>query len=370
MLFHSSLRKEMARSFGATLVVLATVIMTMTLIRLLGQASVGRFNPSDVSLIMGYTVLAYMPTILTMSLFIACVSALTRMYRDSEMVIWFSSGLGLGSFLLPALRFAWPVFLVIVSLSCVVLPWSNQQIEDMKSTYERRGDLDRIEPGRFQESASGNRVFFIDKETADAKTGSNVFIASTDAGKETVTSARKGRIEWIDQDQFLMLESGQRLERDTANATLKISEFSSYGTLVKSAPLSADDMQLVNTIPTLRLMKSDNLRHQGELSWRFGMVLAAINFVILAIAISQSAPRAGRGASLGFSMATFVVYFNLLGLGQNWIASGKVQWEIWMVGLHGGAFALALAWLAWRHHQWRLFDFLRSARQTGKAVKS
>ena len=33
MLFDSSIRKELARSFGATLVVLVTVVMTMMLIR-------------------------------------------------------------------------------------------------------------------------------------------------------------------------------------------------------------------------------------------------------------------------------------------------------------------------------------------------
>lgn len=36
MLFDSSIRKELARSFGATLVVLITVVMTMMLIRVLG----------------------------------------------------------------------------------------------------------------------------------------------------------------------------------------------------------------------------------------------------------------------------------------------------------------------------------------------
>ena len=46
MLFHSSIRKELARSFGATLVVLVTVVMTMTLIRTLGEASRGTFNLS------------------------------------------------------------------------------------------------------------------------------------------------------------------------------------------------------------------------------------------------------------------------------------------------------------------------------------
>ena len=52
MLFHSSIRKELARSFGATLVVLVTVVMTMTLIRTLGEASRGTFNPADVMIIM------------------------------------------------------------------------------------------------------------------------------------------------------------------------------------------------------------------------------------------------------------------------------------------------------------------------------
>ena len=95
MLFHSSIRKELARTFGATFVVLVTVVMTMTLIRTLGEAGRGVFDPSDVMIIMGYTVLSDMPTILSLSLFIAVLSVLTRMYRDSEMVIWFGSGRGL-----------------------------------------------------------------------------------------------------------------------------------------------------------------------------------------------------------------------------------------------------------------------------------
>lgn len=57
MLFDSSIRRELARSFGATLVVLVTVVMTMMLIRTLGQASRGSVNPSDVMLVMGFTVL-------------------------------------------------------------------------------------------------------------------------------------------------------------------------------------------------------------------------------------------------------------------------------------------------------------------------
>jgi len=185
MLFHSSIRKELARSFGATLVVLVTVVMTMTLIRTLGEASRGTFNPADVMIIMGYTVLSDMPTILSMSLFIAVLSVLTRMYQDSEMVIWFGSGRGLASLLKPLFRFAWPILVVILALAFLILPWAFGRIEDLRYKYDKRGDIARIEPGQFQESANGDRVFFIEKDARGQQTGNNVFIATQEQGKET-----------------------------------------------------------------------------------------------------------------------------------------------------------------------------------------
>src|SRR4029079_19456205 len=140
MLFHSSLRKELARSFGASLVVLVTIVMTMSLIRTLSQASRGSVNPQEVLMVMGYVVLGYLPPIMTLSLFIAIVGTLSRMYRDSEMVIWFSAGRGLSAFLKPLFRFAWPVLLVIAALALVVWPWANHQTQDMKERYGKRGD--------------------------------------------------------------------------------------------------------------------------------------------------------------------------------------------------------------------------------------
>ena len=130
MLFHSSIRKDLSRSFGATVVVLVTIVMTIMLIRTLGQASRGSVNPSEVLLVMGLTVIGHLTTILTLSLFVAVVASMSRMYSDSEVIIWFASGRGLGSFVRPVLRFAWPVLLSIVVLALIVWPWSNRQIQE------------------------------------------------------------------------------------------------------------------------------------------------------------------------------------------------------------------------------------------------
>lgn len=353
MLFHSSLRKELARSFGATLIVLVTVVMTMTLIRTLGQASRGSFNPSDVILVMGYNVLAFLPNIMTMSLFIATVSTLSRLYRDSEMVIWFSSGVGLFSLLRPLFRFAWPILVAVAALAMFVLPWSNQQIEDMKVTYEKRGDLERVEPGQFQESAGGKRVFFVEKNLSAQQSASNVFIATVENGKETVTSARSGRIERIEDDKFLILENGQRLENSIGKKDLKISEFSVYGLVVEPG-LANDQSDIpLNTRSMLYLVGNPNASNLGEISWRLGFLLAATNLLIIAVASSRVNPRVGRAGNLIFSLLLFQVYLNLLNLGQNWIATSQISFSAFMLLLHGGGLLASLLWLSKRHHNWQ-----------------
>ena len=104
MLFDTTVRRELARTFGATLVVILTIVLTMFLIRTIGQAAAGAVAPQDVVLLLGYVALGHLPTMLTLSLFIAIVVTLGRMYRDSEMAIWFSSGVGLTRFVRPVLQ--------------------------------------------------------------------------------------------------------------------------------------------------------------------------------------------------------------------------------------------------------------------------
>ncbi len=62
MLFDSTLRRELARNFGGTLVVLMTIVLTILFIRTLGQAAVGRIDPQDVALLLAYVALGNLPT--------------------------------------------------------------------------------------------------------------------------------------------------------------------------------------------------------------------------------------------------------------------------------------------------------------------
>ena len=403
MLFHSSVRKELSRTFGASLVVLITVVMTMMLIRVLFLANKGRVNPTDVLLVMGYFVLGHLSTILTLCLFIAIVVALSRMYSDSEMVIWNASGRGLTGFISPLVSFAWPVCLGIAVLALFVWPWSNEQAQNMRTKFEQRSDLDRIAPGTFQESANGSRVFFIDKEdpalaaskTDASKTATNnanandkkanpkktetpdpltqqeekygygrnnIFISEVANGRESVTTARAGRIENRDGSKYLLLNAGQRSELDRKTGQTKVSEFEEYGNLIRNAKLTPFEGGPFKAKSSWTLLQNRTNGHMGELAWRLGLAFAAVNFIILGAAVASGNPRAGRGGSFAFALLAFVFYYNLINMSQSWIASGQFLFTNVIFILHGSAFALGALWMAKRHNNWSFWAYLKTLR--------
>lgn len=235
----------------------------------------------------------------------------------------------------------------------------------MRDRYEKRGDIARIQPGQFQESANGERVFFIEKDSSGKLAGSNVFIATHKDNKETITSSRSGHVELVNGEKFLILENGQRLEKTAGKPDLTVAVFKTYG-----AQVDADDQSARSFIPsaaksTLELVGSPTQSHLAELSWRAGLALAAINFVVIGLAAAGVNPRVGRTANLGFAFMAFIVYFNLLVLGKSWVETGQVHVGVFLLVLHGGALALALLWLAKRNNNWTLW---RPRRPAGDAT--
>lgn len=350
MLFDSTLRRELARAFGATLVVIVTIVVTMTLIRTLGQAAGGVVSPQDVLMLLGFAALGYMPIILSLSLFVAVVATLTRMYRNSEMVIWFASGVSLWRFLRPVSMVSWPVVLVALLLVLFVWPWVNQRAAELKYEYETRSDLSRVAAGQFQSSADGRRVFFLERDSEDVRVGRNVFVLMQNGDTEAVTSAREGRIEFEADQRFVLLERGQRNEDNARSGEKTLARFESYRAAVGDKIRDSIDKLPPKALSTRKLLRDPTLPNQGEFAWRVGLVIGAVNLVLLAVGIAATNPRRPGSWNLVLGLLLFVVYFNLINLSQAWIATGKAGMIGMLTAVHGGIGGVALGLLWWRQH--------------------
>jgi lipopolysaccharide export system permease protein len=350
MLFDTTLRRELARTFGGTLVVILTIVLTMMLIRTLGQAAGGAVAPQDVVLLLGYVALGHLPTMLALSLFIAVVAALGRMYRDSEMAIWFASGLPLTRFVRPVLRMGWPVLLVVALLVLFVWPWGNRESADLRDRYQQRSDLSRVAPGVFQTSRDGKRVFFIERDSPSAANARNVFILANKGTRESVTSARGGHLELVDGDRWLVLERGQRNETDTASGDKMLSSFDNYRVLASERAVRSAEERPPRALPTIDLLRTPSPRNQGELVWRVGLLCGAANLLLLGIGLAATNPRRASNWNLLLALLGFVVYYNFINLSQVWVGGGRIGMGSALISLHGSAFMLAMALLWWRDH--------------------
>ena len=350
MLFDSTLRRELSRNFGATLVVIMTVVLTIMFIRTLGQASVGRVSPQDVMLLLAYIGLGQLPTILALSLFVAVVATLSRMYRGSEMTIWFASGVSLNRFVRPVLWTSWPVLLLIALLALFVWPWQNQRSAELRNEFERRSDLSRAAPGQFQTSGDGQRTFFFEGGASGGTSGRNVLIVASRGSVESVTTAQSGRVENEPEGRVVVLSQGQRNELDTEGGEKTLSRFTSYRSQAGERILAGSSKAAPRARPTAELFSEPSGENQGELVWRLGLVLAGANMLLLGVGMSASNPRHASNWNLLFALLGFFAYYNFINLSKAWVGSGRVGFGAALIAVHGGALVIALALLWWREH--------------------
>ena len=276
------------------------------------------------------------------------VATLSRMYRDSEMAIWFASGVGLARFVRPVLRSSWPVLLVVTLLALFVWPWVNHRNVELRDRFEQRSDLSRVAPGQFQTSSDGRRVFFIERDTDSGRTDRNVFILSQNGDVESVTTAKSGRIELDGDDRFLVLDRGQRNEQNLKTHEKTLSRFEGYRVLAGERVLRGVEKLPPKARRTVDLLRNPTPAHQGELTWRLGLVLGGANMLLLGIGLSETNPRRAGNWNLLFALLAFVVYYNVINLSQAWVTSGRFGMGAAIAATHGGAFLLAIGLLWWR----------------------
>jgi len=351
MLFDSTIRKELARSFGATLMVILTIFMTNLVIRTLGLAANGAVAAQDVVFIFTLLALQTLPTILSLSLFIGVILTLGRMYRESEMAIWFSSGIGLARFIRPVIATSWPIVVLIGILMVFVWPWSYSQYNDLRQRFEQRADVLRASPGQFQASGDGRRVFFVEKAASAANAGGrNVFIMNDLGTRESVAVSQSGKIENVGNDRFLVLDSGHMEQNDKVSGEHTHVEFKNYRVLAGTGAAPNNSAPSPRAVDTVDLVLTGGPAYMGELAWRLGLVLGATNLLFMGISLSAANPRRASNWGLLFAALAFVIYYNLLNLTQAWVGNGHVNIVVAMVVLHGLAFALGLGLIWWREH--------------------
>jgi len=360
MIFQRAALREFTQTAAAVFVTLFAILMTTQLIRLLSQAAVGKLASEAVVALLAFNAISYLPVLLSLTLFISVLMTLSRWYRDSEMVVWMTSGMALTAWIKPVLSFvAWPV-VVIAALSLLLAPWAMRQSENYRQRMDQRGDVARVSPGAFNESGDGERVFFVESVAGQEGVVKNVFISSLQQGRLGVMATAAGHTETMPNgDRFLVLDNGRRYEGTAGSADYRVMEFERYAVRIETKEARGLESS-PRTMPVMDLIRDPSQSNLAELLWRIGLPLAALNLAVLAIPLSFVNPRAGRTSNLIFALLTYMIYSNLLSISQAWVAQGKLRFEfgVWAVHIVMSILLILLFYwrqnpLAWGRFRWR-----------------
>lgn len=341
-IFFWSLVREFASTGLLVSSVLLGIVVFTQLVRLLGDSVRGVLAVDGVLAIMGFSSLNYLPVLLSIGLFLSVLLTLTRSYRDSEMVVWFTSGIGLTRWIRPVLGYAIPVTVMIALMSLVLSPWALSKADEFRRRLDSRDDVSAATPGAFRESKQADRVFFLEDVDVEKKRVGNIFVQSTQNGKEGTMVAKEGFQETAPNgDRFLVMLNGTRYEGIPGQADFKIVEFERYAMRIEPVELR-QEMPNVKAYPTSYLLQNMTPLNMAELEWRVGLPLSALILSLLAIPLSYVNPRAGRSINLITAMVIYMFYNNMISVTNSWVGRGKLGPAAGLWGIHLFMFAVML----------------------------
>ena len=346
MIFKQALRRELSFTTGGVFLVLVTIMVTTLVIRILGFAANGAVNPEDAIILIALATLGYLAVLLTVSLFVATLIVLVRWYKDSEMIVWFASGLSISNLIRPILQFAIPLIIIIALLALFVWPWANRESTLISQRFQQRDDVSMVSAGQFRESAKAERVFFIEELDVDKNEVKNIFVADSKNGRLSIAVASTGYIQNSESGgKSIVLRNGRRYEGEPNQPDFRILEFDEYSTKIHSkdalAPPPRDREKSISEL--LNETEPDLINaNRAELLWRIGLPLMALGLVLIAIPLAYVNPRLGNYTAMFYAVLIYLIYSNLLNLTQSLVAKGKFSVFVGIWPIHLCALIIAI----------------------------
>lgn len=335
MIFRNALLRELAVSALAVFLVLLAITVTTQLIRFLGDAAGGSLATEGVVAMLGFRALYYFPILLSLTLFISVLMTMTRSYRDSEMIVWFTSGLSTVAWIRPVILFAAPLIFTIALLSLILSPWATSKSDELRSMLETRDDVSTIAPGVFKESKQSGRVYFVENFSGENNSVSNVFAQSLQHGKLGIIVAESGNDQIMENgDRFLILLNGKRYEGLAGSPEYKVIDFERYAIRIEAYEAKAK-IASNKSLSTLELWRDPTTSHLSELHWRISVPLSAMILALFAIPMSYVNPRIGRSINLIVAVLIYMIYSNFISITQAWISQNKITPIMGFLGVHG-----------------------------------
>ena len=336
MIIARYLIKEIAQTLFGVSLVLMIIGLSGQLVGVFSDVAAGTLSVSTVFLVLGLKSLKMLLVILPLSLYLAVLMTLSRLYQSNEMAAISACGISQTRIMRTVVSFAFLFSIIVGIFSLQVTPWANGLKQQIDVDAENSSEMEGLVAGRFKETASGVGVNYIEAINDDRTQMENVFVQQRSKSKtELVIRAKRGKRKTDEKtgDRFMVLEDGVRYEVKPGNLNYTVIEFEQHGVRIREKKAVAKYIKQT-AMPTMQLFEQKGLIYKMELHSRIAPIILCLLLAALAVPLSQTSPRQGRYLRLGFGLFVYIVFTNLLSIGKSWIMTGKVSAIIGLWWVH------------------------------------
>jgi lipopolysaccharide export system permease protein len=314
--------------------------------------------------VLGLRTLDGLTNMMPLASFIGVLMGLGRMYRESEMHVLASSGMGPRGLLRPVLLLG----VVLVSITALVSlwlgPWAVRTSDAMVAAANRSVIAAGLDAGRFTNLPGKGGIIFVDSLSRDGSKLGRTFVATQRDDKKglphlKVVNATNGELyqESNGDGRFIAFKNGWQYEISLGTDNWRQMRYERNDTSLSSVQADDDD-DPAHSKGSWTLAQSNDQHDQAEFAWRANAPPLTLVLLLLALPLSRQSPREPRYGRLLLAIVSFYLYYLLLALGRAQIDKGHWHSEAPLWALHLLVLALA-GWMLWKQYS------PRKVRQTG-----
>ena len=338
--------REFAQNTFAVLVVVLIVLLGGAFADVLQDVARGKVPAGMLLAQLGLVFLKWLPLILPLAVMLGLMLAMGRLYRDAEMPVLVSIGVGPKRLLRPLAWMALPVVIGVGLCSMWLAPWADRVSQRMIEEASRNLLIAGMEPGRFTELPGGGGVIYVGAMSGDSREMQRVFVYRQKDDRFDVTTSQTGTLSVQNQqDRYLRLVQGFEVEGPMGSGRdFRLMRYAANEVRLPQDLTPRRKSDGVELQPTMTLLGDPRPQAQAQFHSRLAPPLLTLAFALLAIPLSRSSPRQARYGNLALGFLIYLFGMFLMMLGTQWLEDDKIPAMLglwWLLG----PLLLAAVWM-------------------------
>ena len=317
---------EIIRPFCTGLGLLILVFIGFSAARQLSLAAEGQLDMLTAFKLIGLNTLITLEILLPSALFFSVLSAIGRLYRDSEMSALYAAGVSRARILEAVLKLALVIALITGFISIQGRPWAYRTTYALESAAAAKFDLKQMATGEFVNMGNSDYIFIAKEIDLELGLHKGVFLQKNhdNSTRSEIIVAESASLPTLNPGQAMQAEfyNGYNYLLDNRNRqdmTLKFKEL-----IVKLPNDEAQAQYRRKAETTINLSASNQPKDIAEYQWRITTPLATILMALIAVPLARSAPRESRFRNFFIALLVYIALFSMISVMRTWIEQEKL----------------------------------------------